>query len=136
MEYLRRHGYPVPAVEEVGEDGSELVMERIDGLSMGDFLRKRPWMIHRQGAVLAGLHRRLHEIPPPDTLRAASVAGFGCRPLAPIAVRGSPRRFTCVDARGKQPCMKNKRLCQRFTLPTHPPTVWPRAISSKRQAKE
>ena len=73
MEYLRRHGYPVPAVEEVGEDGSELVMERISGPSMGDFLRKHPWMIRRQGAVLAGLHRRLHEIPPPHTLPAAPV---------------------------------------------------------------
>jgi len=62
MEYARSHGYPVPAVEEVGEDGSELVMERIYGSSMVDFMSKRPWTIRHQGAVLADLHRRLHKI--------------------------------------------------------------------------
>ncbi len=73
MEYVRSHGYPVPAVEEVSEDGSELVMERIDGSSMVDFLSKRPWTIRHQGSVLADLHRRLHKIPPPDSLPSAPV---------------------------------------------------------------
>ena len=100
MEYLHRHGYPVPAVEEVGEDGSELVMERIDGLSMGDYLRKRPWMIHRQGAVLADLHRRLHEIPPPDTLRAAPVGQGECflhMDLHPLNVIVSAKGPVVID---------------------------------------
>ena len=73
MEYVRSHGYPVPAVEEVGEDGSELVMERIYGSSMVDFMSKRSWTIRHQGAVLADLHRRLHKIPPPDSLPPAPV---------------------------------------------------------------
>jgi tRNA A-37 threonylcarbamoyl transferase component Bud32 len=34
MDYARRHGYPVPAVEEISADGTDLVMERIDGPSM------------------------------------------------------------------------------------------------------
>ena len=36
MEYLHALGYPVPAVDEVSEDGTELVMERIHGPSMVD----------------------------------------------------------------------------------------------------
>jgi tRNA A-37 threonylcarbamoyl transferase component Bud32 len=35
MEYVRQHGYPVPAVEQVSDDGTELVMQRIDGPSTG-----------------------------------------------------------------------------------------------------
>ncbi|MCU1374456.1 MAG: Mn2+ dependent serine/threonine protein kinase [Actinomycetia bacterium] len=66
MAYARDQGYPVPAVEELSDDGSELVMERIDGVSMVDALTRRPWTLWKQGAVLADLHRRLHDIPAPD----------------------------------------------------------------------
>ena len=31
MEYARENGYPVPAVESVSDDGTALIMERIDG---------------------------------------------------------------------------------------------------------
>ncbi len=78
MDYLRHHGYPVPAVEEMSEDGTDLVMERITGASMVDVITRRPWTIRRQGRVLADLHRRLHEIPPPDFLRAAPVGAGDC----------------------------------------------------------
>jgi hypothetical protein len=30
MEYLYRQRYPVPAVEELSDDGADLVMERVD----------------------------------------------------------------------------------------------------------
>src|SRR5579863_7548314 len=71
MEYARQHGYPVPAVHEVSDDGTELVMERIEGTSMVAVLGRRPWTIRHQGAVLAELHARLHEIPAPDWVRIA-----------------------------------------------------------------
>ena len=32
MEYARGHGFPVPAVQELSDDGADLVMERIDGM--------------------------------------------------------------------------------------------------------
>jgi aminoglycoside phosphotransferase (APT) family kinase protein len=73
MDYLRSHGYPVPAVEEISADGTDLVMERIDGRSMVDDMGRRPWTIRHQGAVLADLHRRLHAIPPPSFLAPAPV---------------------------------------------------------------
>jgi aminoglycoside phosphotransferase (APT) family kinase protein len=78
MQYLREHHYPVPAVEEVSEDGTDLVMERIDGTSMVDFMTRRPWAIRRQGAILASLHRRLHAIPPPAFLPAGPVGSGDC----------------------------------------------------------
>jgi aminoglycoside phosphotransferase (APT) family kinase protein len=80
MEYARSHGYPVPAIEELSDDGADLVMERIDGLSMVDLIAKRPWAIRGQGALLADLHRRLHEIPAPEWAGPAP-AGEGDRLL-------------------------------------------------------
>ena len=71
MEHVRALGYPVPFVEEISDDGADLVMERIDGVSMVDAISRRPWTIRRQGATLADLHRRLHELPAPDWLRPA-----------------------------------------------------------------
>ena len=74
MDYLATQGYPVPAVHHVSDDGTDLVMERIYGPTMVDYLGKRPWAIRRQGRMLGELHRRLHAIPPPDFL---GPAGFG-----------------------------------------------------------
>jgi aminoglycoside phosphotransferase (APT) family kinase protein len=68
MEYVRTHGYPVPAVEEISDDGTDLVMERVDGPSMVEALSKQPWTMRRHGRTLGELHQRLHEIPAPDWL--------------------------------------------------------------------
>ncbi len=68
MGYVAQHGYPVPRVEEISADGSELVMERIDGATMLEALSRRPWTLRRHAAVLAALHNRLHEIPGPQWL--------------------------------------------------------------------
>ena len=73
MEYVRRHGYPVPAVDRLSEDGTELVMERVEGPSMAADLGRRPWTLRRGGALLGDLHRRLHRIPAPSGLRVAPV---------------------------------------------------------------
>jgi tRNA A-37 threonylcarbamoyl transferase component Bud32 len=56
MGHARSHGFPVPAVHEVREDG--LVLERVDGPTMLEAADQE-----RHPTVLAGLHRRLHEIP-------------------------------------------------------------------------
>jgi aminoglycoside phosphotransferase (APT) family kinase protein len=63
MEHARGHGYPVPRVWEVSEDA--LVLDRIDGPTMLDDLRRRPWSLRGHARVLAELHRRL-EITAPD----------------------------------------------------------------------
>ena len=74
MDYVRQHGYPVPAVEGVSDDGTELIMERIDGPSMVDWVSRHPWAVRRQGAILARLHHQLHAVPPPPFLPRSTAA--------------------------------------------------------------
>ncbi len=78
MEHARQHGYPVPAVEDLSDDGTDLVMERIDGPLMIAVLGQRPWTLRRQGGVLAELHRRLHEIPAPEWIKEAPCGTGSC----------------------------------------------------------
>lgn len=103
MEYVRSQGFPAPAVEEVSDDGLNLVMERIDGPDMVALMSKHPWAIPRQGRVLADLHRRLHELTVPDWLRDAPV-GRGDRllhlDLHPLNVMMSPTGPVVIDWAG------------------------------------
>ena len=80
MEYVRGLGYPVPAVDQISDDGTSMVMERIEGTTMLDPLKRKPWSITRYGGMLAELHLRLHEIPGPDFLPSSPV-GRGDRLL-------------------------------------------------------
>jgi aminoglycoside phosphotransferase (APT) family kinase protein len=100
MTYLRECGYPVPAIHEVSDDGSEMVMERIDGPSMVDAISKAPWTVRRQARTLADLHSRLHELPAPDFLPPAPV-GDGDRivhmDLHPLNVLVSPSGPVVID---------------------------------------
>lgn len=100
MAYLRAQGYPVPAVHELSDDGCDLVLERIDGPSMGDALAQAPWRLRRQARVLAALHRRLHAFPAPDFLRPAPL-GQGDRivhlDLHPLNVIVGPKGPVVID---------------------------------------
>ncbi len=64
MDHVRSHGYPAPAVHEVSEDGRDIVIERVEGPTMGTDLTRRPWTMRRHAATLADLHVHLHTIPP------------------------------------------------------------------------
>jgi aminoglycoside phosphotransferase (APT) family kinase protein len=77
MSYLAEHAYPVPTVEEVSDDGCDLVLQRIDGPPMVEVLGRQPWTVRRQGAVLAQLHHQLHEIPAPEFLPSAPIGDGG-----------------------------------------------------------
>jgi aminoglycoside phosphotransferase (APT) family kinase protein len=100
MSFLREQGYPVPAVEEVSEDGFDMVMERIEGVTMVEAIGKAPWTIRRQAATLADLHRRLHEIEAPDFLPPAPV-GTGTKvlhlDLHPLNVMIGPKGVFVID---------------------------------------
>ena len=97
MEYVAERGYPVPAIHELRADGSEMVMERIEGpLMLGDGFaaaRRLPQML----GVLADLHDRLHRIVAPDWLPSF---GDGDRllhlDLHPLNVIMSPTRGPVV----------------------------------------
>jgi aminoglycoside phosphotransferase (APT) family kinase protein len=69
MDHARGHGYPVPRVLEFARDA--LVLERIEGSTMLDDLRRRSWMLRRHADLLAQLHGLLHEIAAPPSLPAA-----------------------------------------------------------------
>ena len=100
MSFMREQGYPVPAVEEVSDDGFDMVMERIEGVTMVDALGKAPWTVRRQAATLAGLHRKLHEIEAPEFLPAAPV-GTGAQvlhlDLHPLNVMIGPKGAFVID---------------------------------------
>jgi aminoglycoside phosphotransferase (APT) family kinase protein len=66
MQYAADHGYPVPVVHDVRADGSEIVMQRIDGPLMIEPMTKRPWTMPRYASMLADLHDELHKIPAPE----------------------------------------------------------------------
>ena len=60
IRYAASHGFPVPVLHDAS--GPDLVLEKVDGPEMQQVLR--PWNIGHFARILAGLHRRLHEIPP------------------------------------------------------------------------
>ncbi|MEX0665482.1 MAG: phosphotransferase [Acidimicrobiia bacterium] len=68
MEHVGALGFPVPKIREVHANGTEIVMERIDGGNMLDVISRRPWTLARHAKVLADLHRRLHDLHAPSWL--------------------------------------------------------------------
>ncbi len=68
MRYVAEQGFPVPHIEEVRADGTEIVMERIDGPIMMDAMVRPPWKLGEYLRLLADLHDRLHRIVAPDWL--------------------------------------------------------------------
>jgi len=62
MGYVAELGFPVPIVYEATR--ADLVMERLDGPTMTQALVVGVLDVQAGGALLADLHRRLHELPP------------------------------------------------------------------------
>lgn len=63
MLHLDQAGFPVPKVYDA--DGSDLVMERLDGRDMLTDLGRRPWLARRYARLLADMHNRLHHVEGP-----------------------------------------------------------------------
>ncbi len=64
MAHLRAHGFPVPEVFDAG--GTDLVMERLHGVTMLHDLETKPWRLRRHADLWASLHRRLAAVPVGD----------------------------------------------------------------------
>jgi tRNA A-37 threonylcarbamoyl transferase component Bud32 len=100
MEYVRSQGFSVPAVEEVSEDGLDMVIERIEGPDMVAMMGTRPWAIPRLGRVLADLHHGLHSLTAPPWLEDAPVGhGVGLLhlDLHPLNVMMGPKGPVVID---------------------------------------
>lgn len=99
MEHARAHGYPVPAVVDVSTDGTDLVMERVDGPLMLDEVSHRPWTLGAHAATLARLHRQLHTIEAPPTLALIGEGGTDLLhlDLHPLNVILSPSGPMVID---------------------------------------
>ena len=127
MRYVADHGYPVPHIEEVRADGTEIVMERIDGPLMVDAMVRPPWKLGAHLRTLADLHDRLHEIEGPDWLAGMPEGGSRVLhlDLHPLNVIMSPRGPVVIDwpnARRGDPMLDVAvtyalLLCGRIPLP-------------------
>ena len=99
MQYVAAHGFPAPRVEDVAAGGTELIMERVDGRTMLDVLTSDASSARTHAETLAGLHRRLHEIPAPGWLERF-LDGAGCvvhLDLHPLNVILSSRGPVLID---------------------------------------
>jgi aminoglycoside phosphotransferase (APT) family kinase protein len=100
MNYLHRQGYPVPAIDQLIDGESGLVMERIEGSSMVDAITAAPWSIRRQARTLAGLHQHLHELDAPDFFPPSPPGGGGRilhLDLHPLNVMITKKRAVVID---------------------------------------
>ena len=63
-------GLPVPAVREVAEIEGRwgIILERIDGPSLLQFVERRPWKLFFAAGLLAELHAKIHQITAPAAL--------------------------------------------------------------------
>jgi aminoglycoside phosphotransferase (APT) family kinase protein len=96
MRHVAERGYPVPSVHSF--DGTDLVMDRIDGQTMLDRLTASPWKVLWHARVLARLQRRLARIAAPtwliadgvDTARPQSVLHLDLHPMNVIMSPSGP----------------------------------------------
>ena len=94
MEVARTHGFPVPLVHEVRPDA--LVLERIDGPTMGQALTRRPWEVLLHVRSLADLHERLHAI----LFDGGSLIHFDLHPDNVLVTAQGPVVIDWTNARG------------------------------------
>lgn len=70
MTYVAERGYPVPKVHEAS--GADIVMDRVDGITMLESLEAAPWKVVWYARLLAKLQRDLAKIPAPDWMLGAA----------------------------------------------------------------
>jgi len=97
MELARSHGIPVPRVHEV--QPASLVLERIDGPTMGQHLARHPWLVGPHVRTLADLHDGLHAIP----FEGARLVHFDLHPDNVLISPDGPVLIDWTNAHGGDP---------------------------------
>jgi len=106
MRYVAERSYPVPAVHSV--DGSDLIMDRVEGDTMLDRLSAAPWKVVWYARVLARLQQRLARIEAPawmladtaDASRPQSVLHLDMHPMNVIMSPDGPVVIDWTNAAG------------------------------------
>lgn len=75
MVWLAGQGFPVPGVRRAG--GSDLVMDKVAGLTMLEDFERRPWRLVSHARTLAGLQKQLNALPAPAWLAGQSGVPVG-----------------------------------------------------------
>jgi aminoglycoside phosphotransferase (APT) family kinase protein len=125
MRYAADHGYPVPAIHDVRANGSEVVMERIDGPMMMDVMAKRPWTLLHYASMLADLHDQLHKISAPDWLSRLPDGGdrlvhLDLHPMNVILSERGPVVIDWANASAGQAMSDVALTCVLLTCPEMP----------------
>lgn len=96
MLHLEERGYPVPHVFDA--EGTDLIVERIDGGTLFDEMMHEPGQYRRYGRLLGELHERLHRLPAPSWLAETTDASVVIhRDLHPQNVILSVRGPVVID---------------------------------------
>jgi aminoglycoside phosphotransferase (APT) family kinase protein len=109
MRHVAEQGYPVPAVHDV--DGTDLIMDRIDGDTMLDRLSAAPWKVVSYARLLARLQQRLARIEAPtwmlaeaaDRSHPQSVLHLDMHPMNVIMSPDGPVVIDWTNAAGGPP---------------------------------
>lgn len=99
MRHAAAHGFPVPRVDEVRPDA--LVLEYIDGPTM----LEAPGPIEEGAALLASLHRELHEIEAPPELGPRCLLHMDFHPGNVILSARGPVVIDWAIARAGEPAL-------------------------------
>lgn len=95
MELVRAFGVPVPKVHDMRAGDREIVMERIEGPTMLQWIERNPLRLRRAAAILGELGDALHEVIAPTWLRDAGDGGdrvlhLDLHPLNVLMARDGP----------------------------------------------
>lgn len=88
MRHVAKYGYPVPAVREI--EGADMIVQRLDGPTLGDAAIAGDLSATEIGTIHADLHRRLQAIPVPSGTPGLVVVHGDLHPLNVMATADGP----------------------------------------------
>jgi aminoglycoside phosphotransferase (APT) family kinase protein len=88
MRHVAKYEFPVPAVREV--DGADMVVQRLDGPTLGDAAIAGDLTATELGRIHADLHRRLQAIPAPSGAPGLVVVHGDLHPLNVMTTADGP----------------------------------------------